>query len=96
MQGLSCTMMSEAREPKCSVIDLIAFATTPSSVPFFPECTKPIAFLGAFSLLHRIPESPVWVSNVTEVPAVFGAVADHFVNVWPHYDKTEPAPEGAA
>ncbi|MFL5320974.1 MAG: hypothetical protein ACJ790_15025 [Myxococcaceae bacterium] len=43
--------------------------------------------LGAFSLLHRIPETPVWMSNVTEVPAVFGAVADYFLNVWPDYKK---------
>ena len=43
MHGLSCMIRSEAREPKCSAIDLMAFATTPSSVPFFPECTRPIA-----------------------------------------------------
>lgn len=49
--------------------------------------------LGAFSLLHRIPETPVWMSNVTEVPAVFGAVADYFLNVYPDYKKPGPAPE---
>jgi hypothetical protein len=43
--------------------------------------------LGVFSLLHRIPERPVWVSSVSEVPAVIGAVAEQFVDVYPHFDK---------
>lgn len=49
--------------------------------------------LGAFSALHRIPERPVWISNVTEVPAVFGAVSDHFLDVFPSYTRSGPPPE---
>jgi hypothetical protein len=48
--------------------------------------------LGAFSALHRIPERPVWISNVTEVPAVFGAVSDHFLDVYPSYKAPRAAP----
>ncbi len=48
--------------------------------------------LGAFSALHRIPERPVWISNVTEVPAVFGAVSDHFLDVYPSYHAPGPPP----
>jgi hypothetical protein len=48
--------------------------------------------LGAFSALHRIPERPVWISNVTEVPAVFGAVSDHFLDPFPSYRTRRPAP----
>ncbi len=48
--------------------------------------------LGAFSALHRIPERPVWISNVTEVPAVFGAVSDHFLDVYPSYTRAGPPP----
>jgi hypothetical protein len=48
--------------------------------------------LGAFSALHRIPERPVWISNVTEVPAVFGAVSDHFLDVYPSYKEARPPP----
>ena len=43
MQGLSCTTRSDACELKRSAIVLIAIWTMPSSVPFFPECTSPIA-----------------------------------------------------
>jgi hypothetical protein len=49
-------------------------------------------FLGAFSALHRRRERPVWVSNVTEVPAVFGAVSDHFLDVYPSYARGGPPP----
>ncbi len=49
--------------------------------------------LGAFSALHRIRDRPVWMSNVTEVPAVFGAVADNFVDVYPSYKRAGPPPE---
>ncbi|HVE86020.1 MAG TPA: hypothetical protein VND93_24355 [Myxococcales bacterium] len=48
--------------------------------------------LGAFSLYHRLRERPVWISNVTEVPAVFGAVADRFLDVYPHYAQPRPPP----
>ena len=48
--------------------------------------------LGAFSALHRIPERPVWISNVTEVPAVFGAVSDNFHDAHPSYKAPRPAP----
>lgn len=48
--------------------------------------------LGAFSLLRRIRERPVWISNVTEVPAVFGAVAGQFLDVYPHPQRTPPPP----
>ncbi len=49
-------------------------------------------FLGAFSALHRTEERPVWISNVTEVPAVFGAVSDHFLDVYPSYKREGPPP----
>lgn len=50
--------------------------------------------LGAFSLYHRLRERPVWISNVTEVPAVLGAVSDRFLGVYPHYahPAKEPPP----
>ncbi len=48
--------------------------------------------LGAFSAMHRIPERPVWISNVTEVPAVFGAVSDHFHDPFPTYTRSGPPP----
>jgi hypothetical protein len=48
--------------------------------------------LGAFSAMHRIPERPVWMSNVTEVPAVFGAVSDHFLDPYPSYRHAGPPP----
>lgn len=48
--------------------------------------------LGAFAALHRIPERPVWISNVTEVPAVFGAVSDNFHDAHPSYKAPRPAP----
>ncbi len=48
--------------------------------------------LGGFSALHRIPDDPVWISNVTEVPAIFGAVSDHFVDVYPSYRHAREAP----
>ena len=54
-------------------------------------------FLGAFSAMHRIPERPVWISNVTEVPAVFGAVSDSFLAVYPSYrGPCEPPPRHRA
>lgn len=48
--------------------------------------------LGAFSLYHRLRDRPVWISNVTEVPAVFGAVADRFLEVYPSYAEQRPPP----
>lgn len=48
--------------------------------------------LGAFSLLHRLQERPVWVSSVTEVPAVFGAVAEQFIDVYPDFRSARPPP----
>ena len=48
--------------------------------------------LGAFSSLHRIRTRPVWVSNVSEVPAVIGAVSDNFLDVYPSYARAGPPP----
>jgi len=48
--------------------------------------------LGGFSSLNRIPGARAWISNVTEVPAVFGAVADNFIDVFPHYGRSGPPP----
>lgn len=41
--------------------------------------------LGAFSAFHRSTDRPLWVSNVTEVPAVFGAVCDQVEAPYPSY-----------
>jgi hypothetical protein len=49
--------------------------------------------LGIFVLYRRIPQRPVWVSNVTEMPAVFGAVSEGFVDVFPSFLDTRPPPE---
>ena len=49
--------------------------------------------LGGFSSLNRVPGARVWISNVTEVPAVFGAVADNFIDVFPHYGRSGPPPQ---
>jgi hypothetical protein len=46
--------------------------------------------LGGISLFNRMPEGPVWISNVTEVPAVFGAVAEQFGETWPRPGVAEP------
>lgn len=48
--------------------------------------------LGAFSAFRRMRESPVWLSNVTEVPAVFGAVADNFMEPYPDFKTEGPPP----
>jgi hypothetical protein len=48
--------------------------------------------LGAFNAYHRAKQRPVWVSNVTEVPAVFGAVCDQFAGPHPHYARRGAAP----
>lgn len=48
--------------------------------------------LGAFYAYRRIAERPAWISNVTEVPAVFGAVADQLRDPYPHHDRrTRPS-----
>jgi hypothetical protein len=53
--------------------------------------------LGIFVLYRRIPQRPVWVSNVTEMPAVFGAVSEGFVDVYPSLlDERPPPAEHAA
>jgi len=43
--------------------------------------------LGTFSAWKRSrpKDGPLWISNVTEVPAVFGAVTDQLNNVFPSY-----------
>lgn len=41
--------------------------------------------LGAFSAFHRTRERPLWISNVTEVPAVFGAFSDQVIAPYPNY-----------
>jgi hypothetical protein len=43
--------------------------------------------LGGFSALHRIADRPVWLSSVTEVPAIVGAVSDNFNEVYPTYQN---------
>jgi hypothetical protein len=49
--------------------------------------------LGAFSAYHRVKERPLWISNVTEVPAVFGAVCDQVQAPFPSYrGPAEPTP----
>jgi hypothetical protein len=49
--------------------------------------------LGGFSAYHRMRDRPAWISNVTEVPAVFGAVSDRFIDVFPSYASARTAPE---
>ncbi len=44
--------------------------------------------LTAFLLFARRRLRPLWVSNVTQVPAVFGMVADAFDNVFPSSDAS--------
>jgi hypothetical protein len=46
--------------------------------------------LGAFSAYHRVKERPLWISNVTEVPAVFGAVCDQIQAPYPDYRSRTP------
>ena len=41
--------------------------------------------LGAFNAYQRSWQRPFYVSNVTEVPAVFGATSDQLVEAHPHY-----------
>jgi hypothetical protein len=41
--------------------------------------------LGVFSAFHRTQQRPLWISNVTEVPAVFGAVCDQVNDPYPTY-----------
>ncbi len=48
--------------------------------------------LGGFACVNRIRERPVWISNVSEVPAVLGAVADNFLDVYPSYANPRPPP----
>jgi hypothetical protein len=48
--------------------------------------------LGAFNAYHRVRERPLFVSNVTEVPAVFGAVCDQLVEPYPDYRTSGPPP----
>ena len=44
--------------------------------------------LTAFLLFARRRLRPLWVSNVTQVPAVFGMVSESFENVYPTADPT--------
>jgi hypothetical protein len=46
--------------------------------------------LGAFNAFHRVRQRPLYLSNVTEVPAVFGAVCDQVIDAFPHYDRCTP------
>jgi hypothetical protein len=48
--------------------------------------------LGAFNAYHRSKERPLWISNVTEVPAVFGAICDQVREPYPHYAQEAPPP----
>jgi hypothetical protein len=48
--------------------------------------------LGAFNAYHRSKDRPLWISNVTEVPAVFGAVCDQLRDPFPHYARPDAAP----
>jgi len=49
--------------------------------------------LGAFYAYRRIPGRPAWISSVTEVPAVFGAVAEQLRDPYPHHDRRAPPSE---
>ncbi|HSZ83639.1 MAG TPA: hypothetical protein VLA14_15245 [Polyangia bacterium] len=46
--------------------------------------------LGAFSAFHRSTDRPLWISNVTEVPAVFGAVCDQVQAPYPSFRGDAP------
>jgi hypothetical protein len=49
--------------------------------------------LGAFSAYNRSQDRPLWISNVTEVPAVFGAVCDQVEAPYPSYrGDAQPTP----
>jgi hypothetical protein len=48
--------------------------------------------LGAFNAYHRAKDRPLWISNVTEVPAVFGAICDQIREPYPHYARRAPPP----
>lgn len=48
--------------------------------------------VGAFNAYHRTKQRPLWISNVTEVPAVFGAVCDQLRDAHPHYGHDRPPP----
>jgi len=48
--------------------------------------------LGAFNAYHRAKDRPLWISNVTEVPAVFGAICDQLCDAHPHYARRDPPP----
>ena len=52
--------------------------------------------LGGFSAYRRLGSGRIWISNVTEVPAVFGAVADNFIDVYPHYGAHAPTAQQRA
>jgi hypothetical protein len=41
--------------------------------------------LAMLAALRRLAERPVWISNVTAVPSVFGVVADYFLDTYPSY-----------
>jgi hypothetical protein len=40
-------------------------------------------------LLIKSGFRPIWISNVSQVPAVIGLVSQNYVNVWPHYEKAQ-------
>jgi hypothetical protein len=46
--------------------------------------------LTCFLLFARRQLRPLWVSNVTQVPSVFGMVAEQFENVYPTSDPADP------
>jgi hypothetical protein len=48
--------------------------------------------LGAFNAYHRTRQRPFYISNVTEVPAVFGAICDQTVAPYPSYTSSDPPP----
>jgi hypothetical protein len=45
--------------------------------------------LTCFLLFARQQMRPLWISNVTEVPAVFGMVAENFADVYPSLDPRQ-------
>jgi hypothetical protein len=46
--------------------------------------------LTCFLLFARRQLRPLWISNVTQVPSVFGMVAEQFENVYPTSDPGDP------
>jgi hypothetical protein len=46
--------------------------------------------LGAINAFHRTKDRPLWISSVTEVPAVFGAFSDQVIAPYPSFRTAAP------